>query len=50
MGQNAALSCVAMGLGCCHIAAFYDDEVNALLSVDGVDESVVYMSAIGRPR
>jgi len=50
IGQNTALTCAAMGLGCCHIAAFYDDEVNALLSVDGVDESVVYMSAIGRPR
>jgi SagB-type dehydrogenase family enzyme len=50
MGQNLALACTASGLGCCHVAAFYDDEVNAILSVDGVEESVVYLSAVGRPR
>ncbi|OPY31856.1 MAG: Nitroreductase family protein [Methanomassiliicoccales archaeon PtaU1.Bin124] len=50
MGQNLALACAALGLGCCHVAAFYDDEVNALLSVDGVEESAIYLSAVGRMR
>jgi SagB-type dehydrogenase family enzyme len=50
IGQNLALGCAAQGLGACHIAAFYDDEVNALLGVDGIGESVVYMTAVGRPR
>jgi SagB-type dehydrogenase family enzyme len=50
IGQNLALACAAQGFAACHIAAFYDDEVNALLGVDGIDESVVYMTAVGRPR
>jgi SagB-type dehydrogenase family enzyme len=32
---------VALGLGSCQIAAIYDDEANALLDVDGVDESAI---------
>jgi hypothetical protein len=28
--------------GSCQIAALYDDEANALLGVDGIDESAVY--------
>jgi SagB-type dehydrogenase family enzyme len=50
IAQNLALACAAQGLAACHIAAFYDDEVNALLSLDGVDESVIYMTSVGRPR
>ena len=48
IAQNAALAATAMGLGSCQIAALYDDEVNALLGVDGKTESVVYMTSIGR--
>ena len=50
IAQNVALGAVALGLGSCQIAALYDDEVNALLGVDGVDESVIYMTAVGRER
>ena len=38
-----------LGLGSCQIAALYDDEVNAVLGVDGKEESIVYMTALGRP-
>jgi hypothetical protein len=38
-----------MGLGTCQIAATFDDEINAFLGVDGVQEGVVYMSVVGRP-
>ncbi|MBM3296921.1 MAG: SagB/ThcOx family dehydrogenase [Candidatus Aminicenantes bacterium] len=48
IAQNLALAAVALGLGSCQIAALYDDEVNGLLGLDGVEESVVYMSAVGR--
>jgi len=41
IAQNVALAAVALGLGSCQIAALYDDEANALLGVDGVDESVI---------
>lgn len=49
IAQNVALAAVALGLGSCQVAALYDDEVNALLGVDGRDESILYMTAVGRP-
>lgn len=49
IAQNLALAAVALGLGSCQIGALYDDEVNALIGVDGVRESVVYMSVVGKP-
>jgi SagB-type dehydrogenase family enzyme len=49
IAQNAALAAVALGLGSCQVAALYDDEVNALLGVDGKEESILYMTAVGRP-
>ncbi len=50
IAQNVALGAVALGLGSCQIAALYDDEVNALLDVDGVEESAIYMTVVGKPR
>lgn len=50
IAQNLALAAVGLGLGSCQVAAFFDDEMNALLKVDGVEESVIYMSAVGHPR
>ncbi len=48
IAQNLALGATALGLGSCQIAALYDDEANALLGVDGEEESVIYMTVIGR--
>jgi len=50
IAQNFALAAVSLGLGTCQIGALYDDEVNSLIDVDGEDESVLYMSAVGHPR
>lgn len=50
IAQNVALAAVALGLGSCQVAALYDDEVDALLGVDGTEESVIYMTVVGRPR
>jgi len=50
IAQNVALAAVALELGSCQIAAIYDDEANALLDVDGVKESTIYMTAVGKPR
>ena len=49
MAAQLSLAAVAQGLGSCPVAAFYDDEVNALLGVDGETEGIVYMTAVGRP-
>jgi SagB-type dehydrogenase family enzyme len=50
IAQNVALAAVALGLGSCQIAALYDEEANALLGVDGIEESTIYMTTVGRPR
>lgn len=49
IAQNLALSAISMELSSCQIGAFYDDEVNKLISVDGVKESVIYLSVVGHP-
>jgi SagB-type dehydrogenase family enzyme len=49
VAANLALAAVALGLGSCQIAALFDDEMNRLLDLDGADESVIYMSAVGVP-
>lgn len=45
--ENALLAATALNLGCCPVAAFYDDEINALIGLDGVDEAVLYMATVG---
>jgi len=45
--QNVLLAAEALGLGACPVAAFYDDELNALLNLDGEEESVIYLAAVG---
>ena len=49
IGQNLALAAEALGLGSCQIGAIYDDELNNLLDLDGENESVIYLSSVGRP-
>jgi len=50
IGQNLALSATSLGLGSCQVGAFYDDEMNKIVDVDGVEESVIYMSVVGCPQ
>jgi SagB-type dehydrogenase family enzyme len=47
IGQNASLAAVSCGLGSCQIGAFFDDEVNEILEVDGTSETAIYLTAIG---
>jgi SagB-type dehydrogenase family enzyme len=49
IAQNVALAAVALGLGSCQVAAFFDDEAAALLGVDPRGEPVVYMTTVGAP-
>jgi len=48
IAQNLCLACESMSLGVCPVGAFYDDELNAILGIDGVDETVLYAMTIGR--
>jgi SagB-type dehydrogenase family enzyme len=47
VGENAYLAATEMGLGACGIGAFMDDAMNDMLGIDGVEEAVVYMLAVG---
>lgn len=46
--QNAYLAAEALGLGCCSVGAFFDDEVNSIVGVDGEKEIAVYLCGIGK--
>ncbi len=48
-GHGLALSAVSLGLGSCQVEALFDDDVNRILGVNGIEESVVYMSVVGYP-
>lgn len=49
VAQNISLVCEAIGLGSCMIGGFLDDEVNNLLGLDGVTETVLNVIVIGKP-
>jgi len=49
LAQNLALGAESFGLGTCMIGAFFDDQVNAIVGVDGVEETAVYLAAVGWP-
>lgn len=46
--QNVQLAATAMGCGSCPIGAFYDDDINELLGVDGQEETVLYLITVGK--
>jgi SagB-type dehydrogenase family enzyme len=47
VGAHIYLVSTALGLACCGICGFLDDEVNRLIAVNGLDESAVYLLAVG---
>ena len=47
IAQNLYLAATALGLGCCGIAAIFDDEVNDLVGVDGQEETAIYLATVG---
>ncbi len=44
---NVYLAAEDIGIGCCAMGAFFDDEVNEILGVDGESETNVYLAAVG---
>lgn len=49
LGQRLNLAAIYLGLGVSGIAGFFDDRVNEVLGIP-VDEAVVYITTLGRPR
>jgi SagB-type dehydrogenase family enzyme len=49
LAAQLSLEAVSLGLGTCQLAAFYDQELDALLDIDGQSEGSIYLTAVGRP-
>ncbi len=47
VGQNIYLAATSMGLGACAVGAFFDDELNDLLGLDGEEEAALYVVSVG---
>ena len=50
IGQALYLAATALDLGCCTVGAFFDDEVDHLVGIDGRQEISVYLGAVGQVR
>ena len=50
IAQNLYLAAEALGLGACTIGALFDDRVNSIIGVDGIEETVIYMATVGWPQ
>lgn len=48
IGQNVYLVSEALGLKCCALASSNDIEIERMLDIDGVTESLVYALAVGK--
>ena len=48
--QNLYLCAEAIDSGVCAIAAFYDDQINETLGVDGEEQFTVYVGTLGKKR
>jgi SagB-type dehydrogenase family enzyme len=46
--QNLYLAAESIGAGACAVAAFYDEQVNEILGLDGVDRFAVYLAPVGK--
>lgn len=46
--QNLYLACAAVGAGTCAVAAYDQEEADALLGVDGEEEFTIYLAPVGK--
>ncbi len=50
VGQNLYLAATVINCGVCTISVFLDDELNHLVGIDGKNEFVIYMAAVGKSK
>lgn len=46
--QNLYLAAETLGLGACAIGAFFDDDMNEIIGLDGTDETIIYLATVGK--
>jgi len=47
IAENLALAAVSLNLGTCEIGALFDDQVNVIIGIDGIEESTICMAVVG---
>jgi SagB-type dehydrogenase family enzyme len=47
IAQNLALAATSINCGSCEVGAFFDDEINSLVAIDGTEESTICLSVVG---
>lgn len=47
IAQNLYLAGEALSLSVCTVGAFFDDEVNKIVGLDGAEETVIYLATVG---
>ena len=47
IAENLALAVVSIACGSCQVGAFFDDEINEIVGVDGTEESSICLSVVG---
>lgn len=47
VAQNLCLASTALNLGCMNICGFFDDRLNQLLFIDGLEEAALYAAYVG---
>jgi SagB-type dehydrogenase family enzyme len=50
IAENLALATVSINCGSCQVGAFFDEEVNSIVGVDGTEESSIYLSVVGHSK
>ncbi len=50
VAENLALAATSLDCGSCHVGAFFDDEINSIVGVDGAEESAICLSVVGHPK
>jgi SagB-type dehydrogenase family enzyme len=47
VAQNLCLAAAALQVGCMNVCGFYDDRLNELFELDGVEETALYVAYLG---
>jgi SagB-type dehydrogenase family enzyme len=47
VAQNLALASASISCGSCQVGAFFDDEMNSIIDIDGLEESTICLSVVG---
>jgi SagB-type dehydrogenase family enzyme len=50
IAQNLALAAESIKCGSCEAGAFFDDEINSIVGIDGTEESTIILSVVGHPQ